>query len=298
MIGNLVVFAPSAFIFALMHTAASLYQQTYQQLLPLGESASQQAYWLLEALLGIGRTQVVMNKSLSIQPEQEQELQLALERLLQHEPLQYVLGEAYFYGHRFIVNPAVLIPRPETEELVYRIIQRHKEQRPLRILDVCTGSGCIALTLAKELPHAQLCATDISADALAVAAQNRQQLQVNAELVMADALKDPFPVTELDVVVSNPPYVLEREAALMQPNVLNWEPYLALFVPNEEALLFYRAIALEARQQLKQGGWLYFEINEAYGAEVVQLLQELGFEEAKTLPDMQGKIRMAECRQP
>lgn len=239
---------------------------------------------------------VVMDKPISLQPEQEKLLYEAIERLLQREPLQYVLGETNFYGYTFRVNPAVLIPRPETEELVHLVLQRHKKEQPLKILDVCTGSGCIALTLAKELPQARVWATDISPEALAVAEENKQQLGVEALILEADALQAPFPVAELDVVVSNPPYVLEQEAALMQPNVLDWEPHLALFVPNTDALLFYKVIAREAAQKLKQGGWLYFEINEAWGSQVAALMQEIGFEEVQVLQDMQGKMRMVEGR--
>lgn len=281
-----------------MQTAGPLYRQTYQQLAPLGASASQQAYWLLEAILNISLMDVVLDKPVTVGKEKEAELQQAVDRLLGHEPLQYVLGVASFYGYDFVVNPAVLIPRPETEELVQRIVQRHRKQTPLKILDVCTGSGCIALTLAKELPQAQLWATDLSPEALAVAEQNRQQLGVQAHLVKADALKDAFPATELEVVVSNPPYVLEQEARQMQPNVLAWEPHLALFVPDEDALLFYRAIARQAWERLVPGGWLYFEINEAFGSQVAALLEALGFEQVQILPDMQGKLRMAEGKKP
>jgi release factor glutamine methyltransferase len=281
-----------------MQTAGPLYRHTYQQLISLGESASQQAYWLLESVLDISLMDVVLDKSVALSAEKETRLQQAIARLLQHEPLQYVLGEASFYGYDFLVTPAVLIPRPETEELVHRIIERHKAQGQLNILDVCTGSGCIALTLAKELPDANVWATDISPEALAVAEQNRQRLEVGAQLVATNALKDPFPLTALDVVVSNPPYVRQSEAAQMQPNVLNYEPHLALFVPDEDALLFYRAIAGEAAKKLKPGGWLYFEINEAYAAAVASLMQELSFEQVQLLPDMQGKIRMAEGMKP
>jgi release factor glutamine methyltransferase len=281
-----------------MQTTGSLYHHVHQQLQPLGESAGQQAYWLLEALLEIGRTAVVLDKPMVLPAEKEQQLQEAIARLLRQEPLQYVLEEAHFYGYTFRVTPAVLIPRPETEELVHHIVQRHKRESSLRILDVCTGSGCIALTLAKELPQARIWATDISPEALALAEENRQLLNVAATLLKADALREPFPLAELEVVVSNPPYVLEREKSLMQPNVLEWEPHLALFVPDEDALLFYKAIAQQAWQTLQAGGWLYFEINEAYGAGVVALLQGLGFEQVAALEDMQGKTRMVEGCKP
>jgi release factor glutamine methyltransferase len=238
--------------------------------------------------------EVVLDKKIEVPAQKQAELQQAIARLLQHEPLQYVLGVANFRGHDFAVTPAVLIPRPETEELVQRIIDRHRQQQPLRILDVCTGSGCIALSLARELPQAQLWATDISPEALAVAEENRQQLGVEAHLLQADALQDPFPLTEVDLVVSNPPYVRQSEAQHMQPNVLDWEPHLALFVPDQEPLLFYRAITEQARQALTKGGWLYFEINEAYGEEVAALMRESGFEQVQVVPDMQGKLRMAE----
>lgn len=281
-----------------MQTASPLYRHTYQQLEPLGESASQQAYWLLEGLLGISLMDVVMDKAIVVNAEKEAQLQQAVQRLLRHEPLQYVLGSTNFYGYDFLVTPAVLIPRPETEELVQRILERHKKQGGLQLLDVCTGSGCIALTLAKELPQARVWATDISPEALAVAEDNRQRLGVAASLLQSDALQQPFPAAGLDVVVSNPPYVLEQEAARMQPNVLEWEPHLALFVPDNDALLFYKAIAREAIQKLKPGGWLYFEINEAWGAQVAALMQELGFQQVQLIEDMQGKQRMAEGMKP
>lgn len=238
----------------------------------------------------------MLDTAINPTPEQLEKLQTAIDRLLQHEPLQYILGEAHFYGYNFAVNPAVLIPRPETEELVHLIIERHKNRQALKILDVCTGSGCIALTLAKELPDARLWATDISPEALAIAAQNRQRLEVDVQLLLSDALKDPFPLADPDVVVSNPPYVLAREAAQMQPNVLNWEPHLALFVPDEDALMFYRAIAAQAHQRLNSGGWLYFEINEAYSQQIIGLMQQEGFEEVAVWQDMQGKARMAQGR--
>lgn len=277
-----------------MKTAGALYRNTYKQLASLGESASQQAYWLLEALLGISLMDVVLDKAVAVRPAQESELQQAVDRLLRQEPLQYVLGVASFYGHEFVVSPAVLIPRPETEELVHRVLKRHQQQESLMILDVCTGSGCIALTLAKELPQARVWATDISADALAIAEKNRERLNVQAQLLQQDALLEPFPIAALDVVVSNPPYVRQSESQQMQSNVLDWEPHLALFVPDEDALLFYRAIAREAQQKLKRGGWLYFEINEAYGEQVAALLQELGYVQVQVLLDMQGKARMVE----
>jgi release factor glutamine methyltransferase len=281
-----------------MQTARALYLHIHQQLLPLGASAKQQAYWLLEGLAGISRTQIAVDATIALKAGVIEQLQQAVSRLLAHEPLQYVLGRSSFWGYDFKVSPAVLIPRPETEELVQRIVQRHQQQAKVKILDVCTGSGCIAFTLAKELPHSQVWATDVSPEALAVAEYNRKQLGVDAHIVVSNALTEAFPTTGLDIVVSNPPYVLEKEAAFMQPNVLQWEPHLALFVPNNDALLFFKAIAQEAYEKLNPGGWLYFEINEAYGKQIVELLQPLGFTNLQVLLDMQGKVRIAEGQKP
>ncbi len=214
-----------------------------------------------------------------------------LEKLKHHIPIQYILGETEFYGLKFNVNPAVLIPRPETEELVHWIIEDCTFPKP-KILDVGTGSGCIPITLKKNIPQAKVKGWDISEDALSTARNNASLNEVVVDFIKQNALdleevKDAF-----DIIVSNPPYVLEKEKDLMHDNVLNNEPHLALFVPDKEPLLFYRAIAEFAKSNLKQNGKLYFEINEAFGAETVEMMQQLGFENIVLKKDLFGKDRM------
>lgn len=261
------------------------------------DEAGQQAYWLLEALFDKSRTDVMMDRPLQINQQEEEKLEHILQRLEAHEPIQYVLGQAPFYGRWFKVRQGVLIPRPETEELVHRIISRHQHEKGLKILDIGTGSGCIAISLGLELRGSRVTALDVSEDALSLAKENAAQLQAGVHFVQANILEEfPAEAESIDILVSNPPYVREQEAALMQPNVLEWEPHLALFVKNEDPLLFYRRITEHATKLLKPGGGLYFEINEACGDGVAELLRQAGFTAISILKDMQGKDRIAEAR--
>lgn len=215
-------------------------------------------------------------------------------RLLQHEPLQYVLGVAHFAGLELAVTPATLIPRPETEELVALIAREHSGRAGLRVLDIGTGSGCIPLALAQVLPGARFTAVDVSAEALAVARRNAATYQVPVDFQQLDILQDqPQLAAPADVLVSNPPYVLEEERSQMRPNVLQYEPASALFVPNHDPLLFYRRIAELGREMLAAGGRIYFEINEQFASETLALLRGLGYQEVQTYPDLFGKARMA-----
>lgn len=226
-----------------------------------------------------------------------EELDRDVERLAAGEPLQYLLGGSEFYGRRFTVREGVLIPRPETEELVDRII-RSEQGVPCRILDVGTGSGCIAATLALELPEAELFATDIAEEALAVAGENFRRLGARVTLRRADALKElseRFP-EPFDVIVSNPPYVPESDRAAMHPNVRDHEPALALFVPDDDPLRFYRAIARAGRQMLRPGGRLWFEIYERAAAELAAMLAGEGYTAIERYRDLFDKERMICCR--
>ncbi|MBT9392972.1 peptide chain release factor N(5)-glutamine methyltransferase [Hymenobacter sp. NST-14] len=220
-------------------------------------------------------------------------------RLLLHEPLQYVLGVAHFAGLELEVTPATLIPRPETEELV-ALMAREQHGRPgLRVLDVGTGSGCIPLALARQLPGACLTAVDVSAAALAVARRNAARYQVAIDFQQVDILTDvPRLAAPLDVLVSNPPYVLENERPLMRPNVLAYEPATALFVPDHDPLRFYRRIAGLGRELLRPGGALYFEINEQFAAETVDLLWSLGYRETAARHDIFDRSRMVRATWP
>ena len=214
-------------------------------------------------------------------------------RLLRHEPLQYVMGRAHFAGLELDVTPATLIPRPETEELVELIAREQRGRAGLRVLDVGTGSGCIPLALVERLPGCHLTAVDISAAALAVARRNAARYAVTVDFQQVDILADvPHLAAPLDVLVSNPPYVLENERPLMRPNVLAYEPATALFVPDHDPLRFYRRIAELGRELLKPGGALYFEINEQFAAETVALLRELSYTNATAHHDIFDRPRM------
>ncbi|MDF7812700.1 peptide chain release factor N(5)-glutamine methyltransferase [Hymenobacter sp. YC55] len=248
---------------------------------------------VLEHLLGITPLQRRMQAQ-EVVPEDVKEQLPALEaRLLRHEPLQYVLGEAWFMDMALEVTPATLIPRPETEELVQLIIQECKQVQS--VLDIGTGSGCIPLALCRALQPTQVTAVDISAEALAVARRNAVRYGCEIDFQQVDILSEcPRGIAPhtLDILVSNPPYVLENERPLMRPNVLDFEPATALFVPDNDPLLFYRRIATLGTTLLKPGGGVYFEINEQYATQTVSLLTGLGYTAVAAHPDMFGKQRM------
>ena len=214
-----------------------------------------------------------------------------ISRLRRHEPLQYIVGSACFHGHRFKVTPAVLIPRPETEQLIDMIVDENPAS-DLRVLDMGTGSGCIAISLARALKFAQVDALDVSRDALAVARENAALLKVKVRFFESDMLS-PQPSARYDIIVSNPPYVCWSERESMERNVLDYEPGQALFVPDNDPLLFYKAIAAYAAQSLERGGRLYLEINQRFGNEVKRLLEGNGFDEVRIIEDSYGKTRFA-----
>lgn len=235
-----------------------------------------------------------------------------LARLRNGEPVQYILGFADFYGRRFNVSPAVLIPRPETEFLCHTILaaaptpsssQGNKEYAPrseseaaapVQIIDLCTGSGCIAWTLAAEIPGAEVTGVDISPEALTVARGQQVACHRAPSFVQADILQDPpasLPEASFDLLTANPPYVMDRERAAMRPNVLEHEPALALFVPDEDPLVFYRAVARWARTLLRPGGWGYAEINALLGPETAAVFRDAGFSGVSLLQDLGGASR-------
>lgn len=215
-----------------------------------------------------------------------------LERLLADEPIQYIFGNADFYGLKLKVTQDTLIPRPETAELV-DIIVRDNNQKDLRVLDLCTGSGCIAVALARTLPFAEVTATDISDAALAVARENARALHVAVDFRHADLLAGEPRGCSYDIIVSNPPYIAEKERDAMEPNVLEHEPALALFVPDADPLEFYRAIFRLAGDALAPGGRIYLEINPVYASELKSLAVSEGFGSIDLIRDSFGKIRFA-----
>ena len=219
-----------------------------------------------------------------------------IERLRRHEPLQYIVGHALFHGHKFKVNPSVLIPRPETEQLVDLIIDENPAS-DLHVLDMGTGSGCIAISLARALKFAQVDALDVSRDALVVARENAAALKVKVRFFESDMLA-PQPAARYDIIVSNPPYVCWSERETMESNVKDYEPGQALFVPDNDPLLFYKSIAPYAMQSLEPGGRLYLEINQRFGNEVKRLLDGCGLDEVRIIDDSYGKVRFAAATKP
>ena len=241
-------------------------------------------------ILGQQTVDYYLGKDIILSVKEEQELESILARLHNFEPIQYILGEARFLGRTFRVTPGVLIPRPETEELVEMML---KELSPVsRVLDVWTGSGCIAISLAKELPESQVTAWDVSGEALSIAAANSKALQASVRFEQRDVLTyEPCVVDCYDVIVSNPPYVTEAEKQEMEHNVLDWEPSLALFVPDTDPLRFYRRIAVLGLEMLTSGGKLYFEINRAFGKDTVAMLCETGYRAVRLQKDISHNDR-------
>ena len=251
--------------------------------------------WVMEHITGKKRIDRLMDKQASLSEIQLSCLQSILAELATHKPIQYVLGEAWFAGMKFYVNEAVLIPRPETEELVdwTEHIIKNEKLKIKNLLDIGTGSGCIPISLKKKLPQIAVTSIDVSGEALKVAGQNAETLNAEINFLQLDFLNeanwDQLPV--FDLIVSNPPYIKQSEEANMSKNVLAFEPSLALFVPDEDALLFYRKIALFAKSHLSKQGFIFLEINEALGKEVTRLLESSGYE-VELRKDMQGRDRM------
>ena len=261
-------------------------------------------FLLLEFYHGKKRIDLALNPEMEMDASQLVKWENALSELKNQKPIQYIIGETDFYGLPFIVNENTLIPRPETEELVEWIVveSRKSEVESLKILDIGTGSGCIAISLAKNLPNAEVFAVDVSEKALAVAKKNAEINKVEVNFVNADILKindlAELPTSNFqlpshfDIIVSNPPYVRNLEKAEIKPNVLEFEPHLALFVEDTDALLFYRKIADLASKNLVQNGKLFFEINQYLGKETAELLEDLGFKSIELKKDIYGYDRM------
>lgn len=251
---------------------------------------------IFEHVCGWDYTRFLANRNTILSSSEKGAVKQIVERLKTFEPVQYILGETEFYGLRLKVNPAVLIPRPETEELVEWIVKSNRTESPA-ILDIGTGSGCIALALKKELPRANIAATDISEKALQTARENAEANRLLVDFFQADILHwENHTWKTFDMVVSNPPYVREMEKEKMHPNVLEFEPARALFVPDANPLIFYRKISELALKHLNPGGYLFFEINEHLGAEMKKLLAGLGFKNICIKKDIHEKERMIQCQ--
>lgn len=249
-----------------------------------------------EEILGLSRSNVILRKDLELSEEDKLKLENVLASLESGIPLQYALGYAWFYGMKLQVNEAVLIPRPETEELVALILKENRLELP-KIIDIGTGSGCIPIAIKKHLKEAEVWAVDISSEALDVAATNAKNENCVVNFMEADILSanNSLLQQKFDIIVSNPPYITPSEKAAMASHVLDHEPHIALFIPEEEPLLFYEVIALFAKKHLSKGGKLYFEINRRFGRELQSMLEGLGFADVKIHQDMYGADRMISC---
>jgi release factor glutamine methyltransferase len=231
-------------------------------------------------------------KTVSLDDQEKKKLETIITRINRHEPIQYILGYAYFYGRKFKVSPAVLIPRPETELLIEEVLKEVNPHTPGSILDIGTGSGCISITLAKELPEKNILTLDVSDEALLIARENALNLNAPIEFYQVNALTEKFPCHDLEMIVSNPPYIAVDEKELMKKNVLDYEPHLALFVPDSDPLLFYRMIAEKGIRSLRKNGKLLVEINERFGVEVAAIFKEAGFNTVCIIKDLQQKDRI------
>ena len=255
-------------------------------------------YRILEARHQLKRIDIALQPELALTVAELEDWNLILEQLKKEIPIQYLLGSTHFYGLKFEVNSNVLIPRPETEELVEWIIESQQlaiGDKKVRILDIGTGSGCVAIALAKNLPNAQVFAFDVSEQALATAQKNAELNQVAIKFIHQSILETEDLGQQFDIIVSNPPYVRHLEKLEIKKNVLDNEPHLALFVADDDALIFYRKIAELAQKNLNPQGQLYFEINQYLGQETLDLLQEMGFKNTELRKDIYGNDRMIQC---
>ena len=277
--------------------------------------------WMLDIRFDLSLTDIVCGKLDELTDAEQSELEGMMQRLEAGEPVQYVAGVAEFYGRRFHVEPGVLIPRPETGELCRWMVEERRREGEYQVLDVGTGSGCIAITLALEMKEAKVTAWDISDKALTIAQKNAEALGAEVAFEKRDALNhrlnhgdrhsdlrcatiiEPVPmihpvpmIQQWDAIVSNPPYVCQKEAATMERHVLEHEPHLALFVPDDDPLRFYRAIAKYGQKTLKPNGLLYFELNPLYASETESMVRELGYAETEIKLDMFGKQRFLKAK--
>jgi release factor glutamine methyltransferase len=269
-----------------------------EKLAPLYDSMEAESFFAiaLEELKVWKRIDLALNPDAVLSGEEIEKWNEVLTGLEQHRPIQYIFGKAHFYGLEFEVNENTLIPRPETEEMVEWVLSENKHRSAVKIVDIGTGSGCIAVSLAKNLPDARVFAIDVSEDAVAIARRNAEQNNTSVTFWQKDILATDILPEMFDIIVSNPPYVRNLEKAEIEQNVLEYEPHLALFVDDNDPLLFYRKIALLAKGVLKPGGKLYFEINQYLGTETAEMLEQLQFTAIELRKDIYGNDRMIRCR--
>ncbi len=282
-------------------TFAELKVLIHNRLQPLYPKSEINSFYfiLLQHYGNYATADVLANADTLLTDNIKQSIQQAITELQTAKPIQYILGETEFFSNRFFVDENVLIPRPETEELVDWVLQTYPDKTyPLHILDIGTGSGCIAVSLAKALPEAQVTAIDISPKAIAVAQRNAKRNGTKIEFLQCDILQTKTLPQKYDVIISNPPYVRELEKSEMHNNVLSYEPHLALFVPNEHPLLFYEQIATLAQQYLTPKGTLFFEINQYLATEMQEMLTKKNFTQITIRQDLSGNDRMLCARYP
>jgi release factor glutamine methyltransferase len=277
-------------------SSKKLFSESVDRLIPFysREESVQLSKILFEDFLGIPFEQVMIDEDLQLSESSAKQFVAKIELLRKYHPIQYVLGKAHFYGRDFFVDSSVLIPRQETEELINEILIDNKKE-DLKILDIGSGSGCIGITLGLELKNAEITALDIDEIALDVCRKNAQKFGVNLasvreDILLADHLPDIY-----DIIVSNPPYVTEREKTQMRENVVDHEPHIALFVPDDDPMLFYKKIIGLAKRHLSKGGKLYFEVNENFGEEVMDLCEKEKFASLRLIRDINGKNRIVKA---
>lgn len=265
-----------------------------ETLTPIYDSGEAESffYLILEDQKKLKRIDLALNNAAEFSETELDHWNEILEKLKQYIPIQYIIGKTFFFGLEFEVNPNVLIPRPETEELVDWILKNNPQNTELKILDIGTGSGCIAITLAKNLPNATVSAIDVSEEALATAKKNAKSNNVSVEFLLRNILETEDLNQQFDLIVSNPPYVRNLEKEEIKQNVLDHEPHLALFVDDHDALVFYRKITELAKKNLSKNGQLYFEINQYLGKEMMDLLEQNGFQQMELRKDIYGNNRM------
>ncbi len=278
-----------------MTAATSYIQQSLQDIYPANEITSLTRL-IAEHVCHLPAHQLLMDKDREISERERKEIYDIVRRLARHEPIQYILGQTEFYGMAFKVNPSVLIPRPETEELVERIFADYRDVPDLRVLDIGTGSGCIAISLARALKQANVTAVDISTDALATAQKNAKRLHAPVHFLEMDILTSRLAHPEipfgLDIIVSNPPYIQQSERTGMDRNVADYEPETALFVPDEEPLLFYHHIAHFGKRKLRRGGRVYVEIHSLFSKQTFDLFRRNRYKKVEVIQDIFGRDRI------